>query len=213
MKITKYGHCCLLIEENGVRVLTDPGVFTAETHAQLTGVDVILYTHEHADHFHLESLKQLIALNTGVVIICNEGVSALLNSERIAHTTITDGTHDHKGLSVTGVSGIHAEIHSTLPRVQNTGFLIGGRLWYPGDAFINPNVPVEILALPVAGPWMKLSEAVDYCIALKPKAAFPVHDMILHPQFAAFVPMMVETLIKPHGIAFQAMEANTIHEF
>jgi L-ascorbate metabolism protein UlaG (beta-lactamase superfamily) len=54
MKITKYGHCCLLIEERGIRILTDPGAFTANIHSSLTGIDVILYTHEHADHYHLD---------------------------------------------------------------------------------------------------------------------------------------------------------------
>ncbi|MBI2052837.1 MAG: MBL fold metallo-hydrolase, partial [Candidatus Ryanbacteria bacterium] len=28
MKITKFGHCCLLIKENGVRILTDPGTYS-----------------------------------------------------------------------------------------------------------------------------------------------------------------------------------------
>ena len=30
MKITKFGHCCLLIEENGVRILTDPGTYSTQ---------------------------------------------------------------------------------------------------------------------------------------------------------------------------------------
>ncbi len=213
MKITKYGHCCLLIEEDGVRLLTDPGSFTAETHASLTGIDSILYTHEHADHYHLDSLKQLLANNTGATVICNEGVSALLEKEGIAHTTIVDGSLERNGISITGVSGMHAEIHSTIPRIQNTGFLIAKRLWYPGDAFIDPKVAFDVLALPVAGPWMKISEAVDYAIMLKPKKAFPVHDMILNPQFAGFVPMMVGNLIKPHDIEFQAMDIGTAYEF
>ena len=207
------GHCCLLIEENGVRLLTDPGTFTAQAHASLTTIDVILYTHEHADHYHLESLKQLIAGNPGVIVVCNEGVSALLKAEHIPHIEITDGSHMHKGVSITGVSGEHEEIHSSIPRIQNTGFMIGKRLWYPGDAFIKPNADVDILALPVAGPWMKISEAVDYAIALKPKVAFPVHDMILHPQFAAFVPAMVGNLIRPHGIELRAIELNKEYEF
>ena len=213
MKITKFGHCCLLVEENGVRLLTDPGVFTAEAHVALTDIDVILYTHEHADHYHLESLKQLLANNPGVVVICNEGVSALLEAEHILHTKITDGSLDHKGVAITGVSGTHEEIYSTIPRIQNTGFLIAGSLWYPGDAFINPNVAIDVLALPVSAPWMKLSEAVDYAIMLKPRVAFPVHDMILHPQFAGFVPVMVETLLKPHTIAFRALEAGKEYDF
>jgi L-ascorbate metabolism protein UlaG (beta-lactamase superfamily) len=213
MKITKYGHCCLLIEERGIRILTDPGAFTANIHSSLTGIDVILYTHEHADHYHLESLKHLVATNPRVVIICNEGVSALLTREHIEHITMTDGTHEHGGVAFTGVSGVHEEIHSSIPRIQNTGFLIAGRLWYPGDAFIEPGEPVEIVALPVAGPWMKVSQAIDYAIMLKPQRAFPVHDMILHPQFAAFIPAMVGGILKSHNIAFDAIETGTAYDY
>ena len=28
MKITKLGHCCLVIEEKGLKILTDPGSYT-----------------------------------------------------------------------------------------------------------------------------------------------------------------------------------------
>lgn len=213
MKIAKYGHCCLLIEDRGVRILTDPGSFTANTHATLTDIDMVLYTHEHADHYHLESLKQLMHSNPALVIVCNEGVSALLSAEGIAHLTVTDGSHDVRGVSVHGVSGMHEEIHSSIPRIQNTGFMISDRLWYPGDAFIDPKRAVEILALPVAGPWMKVSQAIDYAIALKPAHAFPVHDMILHPQFAAFVPTMVGGILEKHGIAFRAVEIGKGYDY
>jgi len=35
MKITKLGHCCLLIETKGKRVLTDPGSYTVKTHSKM----------------------------------------------------------------------------------------------------------------------------------------------------------------------------------
>ena len=28
MKITKFGHCCMLVEEKGLRILVDPGNFS-----------------------------------------------------------------------------------------------------------------------------------------------------------------------------------------
>lgn len=213
MRITKYGHCCLLIEEAGVRVLTDPGAFTADSHATLTDIHAILYTHEHADHFHLASLKQLLVTNPGAKVICNPGVSGLLAAEGIEHTVMTDGEAVVNGLTISGVSGTHEEIHSSIPRIQNTGFMVAGRLWYPGDAFIVPKASVEILALPVTGPWMKVSQAIDYAIELAPKTAFPVHDMILHPQFAAFVPLMVGGILKQHNIEFNALEIANVYDY
>ena len=50
MKITKIGHCCLVLEEESIKILTDPGSFTIEGQEQITDLDVVLITHEHQDH-------------------------------------------------------------------------------------------------------------------------------------------------------------------
>jgi len=47
MKITKIGHCCLLIEVDGKRVMTDPGGFTVSDHV-LDDIDVIVRRPGHA---------------------------------------------------------------------------------------------------------------------------------------------------------------------
>src|SRR3989344_5324044 len=80
---------------------------------------------------------------------------------------------------IEGHGELHAPIYSTVPQVINTGYFISGRLFYPGDALYNPGKSVEILALPVAGPWVKISEAIDYAKTVKPKIAFHVHDGML----------------------------------
>ena len=32
MKVKKLGHCCLIIEENGKKIMTDPGSWTIDEH-------------------------------------------------------------------------------------------------------------------------------------------------------------------------------------
>lgn len=177
MKITKLGHCCLLIETKSKKILTDPGSYTVEAHSRLEGLDYILFTHEHQDHYHLESLKIILEKNPQAIVYTNSSVSELLDKEGVEHTKV-----DHKQsvslgeVVVIGIGEKHAQMHNSVPLSANLGFLIDGRLWYPGDAFTDPERPVEILALPVSGPWMKISEAIDYALMLKPKVAFPVHD-------------------------------------
>ena len=36
-----------------------------------------------------------------------------------------------------------------------------------------------MLAAPANAPWMKISEAMDYVIAVAPRRAFPTHEMLL----------------------------------
>ena len=57
MKIKKIGHCCLIIEENGKRIMTDPGFWTMEEQIKEKNIDLIIITHEHNDHIHFESLS------------------------------------------------------------------------------------------------------------------------------------------------------------
>ncbi len=177
MKINKLGHCCLLIETKGKRILTDPGSHTIEAHSKLDKIDYILFTHEHQDHYHLESLKIILSNNPEAKIYANDSVSALLEKENISHIPVRHGESlALGGISIVGIGEKHAEMHKFIPLSSNLGFLIDGRLWYPGDAFTDPEREIEILALPVSGPWMKISEAVDYALKIKPRAAFPVHD-------------------------------------
>lgn len=139
MKITKLGHCCLLIETKGKRLLTDPGCFTVEVHSKLENIDAILFTHEHSDHYHLDSLKLLLEKNSTAQIFANNSVAELLAKENISHTEIVDGpTIDFFGIALTGHGIYHAEIHSSMPYSSNTGFMIENRFFYPGDAYTDP---------------------------------------------------------------------------
>ncbi len=203
MKITKFAQCCLLIETKGKRILTDPGSYSVEKHSQLENLDAILYTHEHQDHYHLESLKILIRKNPQVVVFANTSVSEILNRENIKHTHIKHGESVQVGdITVLGFGENHAMVHSSIPLSANTGFFIDNALWYPGDSFTDPERPIDILALPVTGPWLKISESVDYALTLKPRVAFPVHDFkrsgldqtvpakLLPPQGIEFIPMV-----------------------
>lgn len=184
MKITKYGHCCMYIEVDGARILTDPGNYEyAGMGAEpkiFRYLDAVIITHEHQDHFHLPSLSVVMANNRAAKVYTTASVQALMAAEGRNAEVLEDGqTIMVKTVPITGVGKEHAEIYGGFNRAPNTGVLIAQRFFYPGDAFTNPGVPVEILALPIAGPWMKIKEAIDFCLALKPQSAFPVHDGML----------------------------------
>lgn len=210
MKITKIGHCCLLIETKWKKLLTDPGCFTIEAHSKLENIDAVLFTHEHADHYHLDSLRVLLKNNPDIEIFANTSVSALLKIENIEHIIIQDGqTVDFEGIILTGYGVHHEAQHSTWPISANTGFFIDDQLFYPGDALTDPKRPVDILALPVAGGWISTHEFIDYALKLKPRAAFPVHDNIRFIS-SHLVPSKI---LPENGIEFIPMTEGESREF
>src|SRR3989338_2705657 len=109
MRITKLGHCCLVVEitplpaapttpprglgtppraggdggtplvrgDKPVRIMTDPGAWSTRQNEE-KGIDYIFITHEHQDHFNIESLKKVLANNPKAKVITNKGVGSSL---------------------------------------------------------------------------------------------------------------------------------------
>lgn len=212
MKIKKLGHCCLVIEENGKRIMTDPGSWNIEEQNKEKNIDLIIITHEHQDHIHIESLKRIIENNPEVAIITNKGVGKLLDEAGIKYEILEyKNPKDFFGVEIEAYDCKHEEIYQDILQVQNTGFFIGKRLFYPGDSFYRPEKFVEILALPVAGPWTNIKDAVSYALEIKPKICFPVHDGMLKSFGASHkIPSIV---LEKSGIKFKSFEENNEEEF
>jgi L-ascorbate metabolism protein UlaG (beta-lactamase superfamily) len=159
--LTHYGHACVLAElPDGTRILFDPGTYSSGFE-DLTGLDVVLITHDHPDHHDTERQPRLAQANPGarVVTVDDTGES------------VTAG-----GAVVQVRQGAHAVVHPDLPNVDNNAYQVGDLLFHPGDSFTRPAGPVRILLLPVGGPWMKLAESVDYLRAVAPEIAIPIHQ-------------------------------------
>ena len=212
MRIKKLGHCCLVIEEKGKKIMTDPGSWTVEEQIKETNIDLIIITHEHGDHIHIDSLKTILLNNPDAHIITNAGVGKLLDKEGIKYEILENKlSKDFFGVEIESHSCKHEEIYKEIGQVENTGFFIGQRLFYPGDSFYNPEKQVEILALPVAGPWANVKDSVNYALAIKPKICFPIHDGMLKSFGANHVITM--KVLKENGIDFISFEEINEAEF
>ena len=70
---------------------------------------------------------------------------------------------------------------------------------------------MDILALPVAGPWLTLSDAIDYAKRINPKKCFPVHEGIL--KSAGTTHRIPPQILEPIGIKFIVIEEGKSFDF
>ena len=184
MRLVHFGHACVLLELNDIRILFDPGAFSSDFEGE-RDLDAVLLTHQHYDHIDAERLPALLAANPDARLVTDPGSAETVEKLGLPARTVQPGDTLSFGpsggeLSVHVVGGQHATIHPDIPVVPNVGYIVEhGAFYHPGDSFFVPDQRIDVLGLPTGAPWLKASEAVDYLRAVAPRIAVPIHEAVL----------------------------------
>lgn len=179
MRITKLGHSCVRIEHDGRTLVLDPGGFTDP--GATDGADAVLITHEHPDHYLADHLR---ACDAPVFTI--DAVAARIRDDApdlVERVTVVapEQRFEAAGVPVRAVGELHAVIHPDLPRFHNSGFVLSlgdERVYHPGDALTPPGEDVDVLCAPICAPWEKISEAIDFALAVGAPRNLAIHDRV-----------------------------------
>jgi L-ascorbate metabolism protein UlaG (beta-lactamase superfamily) len=201
-RIVYVGHATVLIELDGVRLLTDPvlGSWVGPLHRQAAApgwevaseLDAVLISHLHRDHLDWRSLRRVAA---GAAVIVPAGSGALFarhgidevielasgESHRLGAVTVRATPADHD----LGRRGVDAE---------PIGFLVEGsrRVYFAGDTDLFDGMaelrPLDVALLPVWG-WgpnlgpghMNPERAARAAALLRPRIAVPIHWGTFYP--------------------------------
>lgn len=183
MEIKKYRHACLVLTKHNQSLVVDPGEWSTDFVSPENVVGVVV-THEHGDHFNLEKLREIVVKNPSAYIYAHVDIIAQLDNIAEKCIPVAVGQEIQAGdFSLRFTGGMHATIHPDYPVPANLGVVVdNGELYYPGDSYTLPGCSVKTLAVPASAPWMKMSEAMDFIVAVKPKTCFPTHDVLLSPE-------------------------------
>lgn len=203
MKLTKYGHACMVLEEQGKKLIIDPGEFTPDF-GSAENVVAVVVTHVHGDHLGTGNLQEIVAANPAVKVFTTpEAVQEWGDSHA---QTVKAGDEQTVGpFSLKFYGELHNAVHPEWPQNQNVGVLVNGTFYYPGDSFTKPDAPVKILAVPSSAPWLKTGEAIDFIKDLQPDLFFRTHDGLWNENGLATTDRWLGMASEKFGPQYQAL--------
>jgi L-ascorbate metabolism protein UlaG (beta-lactamase superfamily) len=189
------GHATVLIELDGVRLLTDPVLRLRIGHlwrrvpldlTELGDVDAVLISHVHYDHLDRPSLRQLGA---DITLIAPRGARRVLRGFSDVREVDVGEEVRVGDVTVHATPAEHRSARLTLRTAPSLGFLVSGsrRVYFAGDTdlFQGMNAlagSLDVALLPVAGWGPKVGpghldpiRAAQALRMLRPRIAVPIH--------------------------------------
>ena len=175
MKITKLEHSGIVLEEDGSLLVFDPVEFT-EKLPKLSKVVAIIITHKHSDHLQPEVLGKILNDNPDAKVFTTGKVATLIGNS----ISVKAGDHyEVGGFSLDFFGKDHSAIVPGQIPCENIGVVVDGDVVNPGDSFDLPDTKTKVLFVPIAAPWLKISESMSFIEKAKPELIIPVHDALL----------------------------------
>lgn len=200
MKLAKYIHACVLIEDDDSTILLDPGEFTWKAGVfsidSLEKLDAVVITHEHLDHFSPDFVKAIVEAFPAVKIYTTSAVCEQLENLGITNTSSTS----EGDIDIAPLAHESMEPLAGAP-CDNIRLHYKGILSHPGDSH-HLTETKEILLLPIAGPWGATIDAVRMAATLKPKVVVPIHDWMWNDEWRQTMYERMETFFKTENITF-----------
>jgi L-ascorbate metabolism protein UlaG (beta-lactamase superfamily) len=205
LHLTYVGHATLLLETDGIRLLTDPLLRSRVTHLRRRAlpvshdlyrdIDAVLISHLHWDHFDRASLR---CIDRQTRFIVPSGSARLLRREGFRQIDEVDlGDHVHVGpVAIKATYADHGNLRLPFGRkADSLGYLIKGAhtTYFPGDTDIFSGMArlsdrLDLALMPVWG-WgpslgpghMDAERAAEALTLLQPRVAVPIHWGTFHP--------------------------------
>lgn len=196
MKITWLGQAGLLFENEQVKIMLDPylsnsvqkvepknyrRVAVDESFLKLKP-DIMIFTHNHLDHYDRETVPYFINQNSSVTVLCptsvyNEVRSSSGNNNFVLFNSGTTWTQN--GISFTAVKAEHSDAYAIGVIIDdgNKKYYVTGDTLYNEEIFKTLPRDIYALFLPINGVGnnMNMQDALKFAKRVNAKRVVPIH--------------------------------------
>jgi L-ascorbate metabolism protein UlaG (beta-lactamase superfamily) len=202
-RIDYVGHATVLVDLDGVRLLTDPLLRNRVAHLRRSapvsarahrGVDAVLVSHAHYDHLDLPSLEKL---GKKLPIVVPRGLGGLLRKRRF-ESVLEVEAGESLAIGSLRIRAVHADHDGSRgpfgANADPVGYVISGSqsVYFAGDTDLFEEMrelgPVDVALVPIWG-WgpglggghldpVRAAEAVS---RIRPRVAIPIHWGTYYP--------------------------------
>lgn len=199
MRLTKFVHSCVLIEDSASSVLIDPGIFSWNSGlvevSLLPKLDTVVVTHKHPDHMGEPFIRALTEKFPEIQWVAPSDAHDELKSFGVDNLTdksmgllaVTVGDHAHVEPFGVQVMNLKADWRNSVSIVGDTHDIQETR---------------DVLLLPVQAPWGTTIRAVEVALGLQPKYILPVHDWMWNEEWRQNCYNRFENIFRDTGTTF-----------
>lgn len=193
-------------------MVIDPGGWS-DLEGVFDSKHAVLITHQHPDHVVPEVVAQAVVENPTLQVYAPGAVVQTLHGllPEVAHSRV-DAIRPGANVTVGGIQveafgGTHATIHHSVDIVANIGYLLGGRIFHPGDSYQVPvGMKPQVLLVPAMAPWAKIGETLDFAAAVDAQVWVPIHDGLLNERGLALFDGHLGRIAEASGRAYRRLE-------
>lgn len=182
--IQPVNHASFVMTVPGLTIYNDP-VGGPALYKGLPSPDLILITHEHSDHFDIDTLDGLVGKTTRLIV--NPRVYALLSTalKAKARALANGESTEESGIKISAIPAYNttkARLNYH-PKGRDNGYLLavaGKKIYIAGDTEETPEMRalkgIDIAFLPMNLPYtMDINQAAAAVAAFAPKTVYPYH--------------------------------------
>lgn len=196
MKITHLGQAGLLLQAENLTIMIDPyftdavGAVDPAKHRRVemdealwdVRPDVLIFTHDHLDHYEPETAKRILTTHKGITVLCPNSVWGKVRLCGGDHNYVLFDRHTQwteKGIRFTAVKAAHSDSFAigVVIKAENRSFYVTGDTLYNKEILGDLPETVHYIFLPVNGVGnnMNAFDAARFVKKSGAKVAVPIH--------------------------------------